>query len=292
MIKNGAPEVTKTGGNMTEDDDFRLLNTLAQAAPYFSSVIGDNVAVAVTNLEKFICSIDNNNLFPIIKEGRIFTKGGTIDKTIKTGRRAKEAVDASRIGVPFVITAMPVKNSIGKIIGAVCVTTTTEKHEEMLSIVNNLNEGVEKIFFNATNLSAASEQLAAGAQELSESAERINREAETMDKVLVIINEVAQRTHLLGLNAAIEAARAGESGRGFNVVAEEIRKLASNTHSSVREVTINLKQVRKALGSLTEHISQVSAVSQEQSAGILEIAATLDKLRNTVDTLDSKTKEL
>jgi len=281
---------TRTGQSTTEDEE--ILNDVIKVARFFSVALGEDTAVGITDREKFLHVYDPKGLFPMVKAGRHFTRGGALHTSITSGRRFQEEVDASRLGIPFVVIAAPIKNKEGKVIGGISLSTTVEKQEKMKEMAKSLEEGVEKISFTATGLSAASQQLAAGAQELAGNAQQISQEAQAMDKVLSIINEVAQRTHLLGLNAAIEAARAGEHGRGFNVVAEEIRKLAGSSRSSVQEVTSILKHVQEAIESFTEQIEQISAVSEEQAANIGEIAVALDNLRTVATKLNDSTIQI
>ncbi|SHK12118.1 methyl-accepting chemotaxis protein [Desulforamulus aeronauticus] len=145
-------------------------------------------------------------------------------------------------------------------------------------MLGNWRSHLDVIAQTTSGLTAASEQLAASATNLSGQADSISNNVKKTDVILNLIKDVAAQTHLLGLNAAIEAARAGDQGKGFNVVAEEIRKLAARTTGSVKEITDTLTMIRTAIDELGEQIHQIAAVSEEQTASVEEISASVGEI--------------
>lgn len=117
----------------------------------------------------------------------------------------------------------------------------------------------------------------------ADNVQNMNKETHSINGILSVISEIAEQTNLLALNAAIEAARAGEQGRGFAVVADEVRNLASRTKDSTQEVESALDSLMKGTDAVVSSMANTKSRCQDTADGAGEVAVSLETMSNYVD---------
>lgn len=188
-------------------------------------------------------------------------------------------------------------DDVGKIHGVV-----DQVHESSITTANQASDGKENIQKAIEQMSIISQNAESTGKVIS----TLNEKSSEIGSIVSLITDIAEQTNLLALNAAIEAARAGEHGKGFAVVADEVRKLAEQSNNSAQEISGLIKDIQEstedAVTSMGEGEQAVKdGMSVVNHAGetferihqsITDIANRMSEVSNSVETINGGTENL
>lgn len=268
-----------------------MVEALKKINPFIKCLYEGDVSLAVTDLEQFIYTSYSDKLDLKAREGDVVPKGGAIREAIDSKKEIIKEVPAHVYGTPFKSYAIPIKDG-NQVIGVVVFGKSLEKKNELNKISTEVVSTLSEVSIVMNSVSKGVQSLALMNEELLEQSLNTKNQVEEIKNVVQVVESIASQTNLLGLNAAIEAARAGENGRGFSIVAQEIRNLSNSSSESMKKIRDVIQSITQSIQTINNRIVDFNDISQSQSASLEEITASVEEISNTSKLLEQLANKL
>lgn len=272
---------------------FPKFHPVAQAfgdfAPVISEMFAEGSFMYVTDLQKVVSTQHSKKFdMPTIKEGHVLKEEDIASKTIKSKSHSMDFIDASKFGVPISVSNYPLFDEENKdeIVATLGICTPKQTAVNLQDMAGNLNTGLDSISAAIEEMAASATEIHSNEQSLNDKVKDVIKISDEINEVSMFIKDIADETKMLGLNAAIEAARAGEFGRGFGVVAEQIRRLSDQSKSTVPKIKKLTEDIKERVEIVSEKSEGSLQSSQEQAAATQEITANIEEITSLAKELE------
>ncbi|MEN6351014.1 MAG: methyl-accepting chemotaxis protein [Syntrophomonas sp.] len=257
-------------------------------APIIANMFPEGSHMYMTDLEKYVYSQPSSKFsLPGIEAGSHFKPESIAAQAIRNKTAIDKEVDASLYGVPVRISNHPLFDDEGTnaVVATIGIITPKANAVHLRQVADSLTRSLEEVSAVIEELAASAGEINVNEQNLNSRIKGVNQLADEITEVLSFIKQVADETKMLGINAAIEAARVGEAGRGFGVVAEEIRKLSNESKNTVVSIRSLIERIKIEVKETLDGSQLTTNASQEQAAATQEITASIEEITSLSDEL-------
>ncbi|MBB5194782.1 methyl-accepting chemotaxis protein [Anaerocolumna cellulosilytica] len=299
-VKVTAIPVTNEEGNVSGaftivlPKEHHLVSGFKDFAPVITEMFPGGAFLSVTDTEKITQRQPSKNFdLKDVYIGKDISIDPAAMAALKTGEIQRVDYDTYEYGAPLRILVSPFYDEdTNEVIGALNIVRPKTIELSLRDMASSLKNGLTQIAATIEELAASATDIHGNQQQLNDNIKKITETTEEINKISTFIKSIANQTNMLGLNAAIEAARVGEAGKGFSVVASEIRQMSEKSKNTVAEIEKLTNEIRTNVSESNNQSIISLTASQEQAAATEEITASLEEITALSDELSQIANKL
>ena len=262
-----------------------IINSLKDVLPLLKDMLREDIAISITDTEKFIAYYPNEKIPMKLSVGDKIQEGDPYLEAMRTKKVTSNILPKEIFGFVFQGICYPLIDDNGNVFGAVGVAKSLEKQAIIQESSENIFNSMEQTNAGLEEIASSSQKLASTITNVVNYTKATNKKLEDIDSILISIQNIASQSNLLALNAAIEAARASDTGRGFSVVANEMKKLAQLSSESGKRISDIMSQIKESILHIESEISESSLAADSQAAATEEITASIGEITISTEKL-------
>ncbi|MFJ7738239.1 methyl-accepting chemotaxis protein [Lysinibacillus sp. NPDC097287] len=269
-----------------------IMQSLVETLPMFHEVFDKEIAITLNDIEtrSVVFVLEGSKVKLHLKQGTIIDDSPELRRVFQ-GQILKMDIPVEMFGSPMNSEIYPVREN-GKVVGALSFIFPVEAQQKVEEYMKSLEAIINDLQLKVTAVAAHSEELSATSETMTDRSRQALENSQRSNDVTDFIKTISKQTNLLGLNASIEAARAGQFGAGFNIVAQEVRKLSSETSTATEQIETSLKTITSNVQSLMESMEQVQMASNEQAELVQQFSEAIEKLSSVSGQMAHYVKEV
>lgn len=271
----------------------RVLDALMITLPMMKKMLGLDAQICLCDTKKTLGVWYADSFRMDIKVGEYFDRNkpghDKMLEAMETRRENRGILPEFVYGVPVNGILSPVFDD-NTVVGVVSCAVSVKHQAELEKAAENLNVNLESVSESSEEIADVAMKIAEKMDQIKTYADAIFEQIESVTNVMQQIQNNSAHSNILALNAAIEAARAGDKGKGFNVVAGEMGKLARMSGESSKDIKEKISAVTENLQNINNQIKHVADISMTQAGNVQEITSALKEIGEDADRLKEAAK--
>ncbi|WP_318011004.1 methyl-accepting chemotaxis protein [Clostridium sp. FP1] len=273
------------------NETHKIITSFKEILDQLPALFEDEIAFTLTDKQRFVKFVESENMPAYSQVGKVIPKGEALREVIESGKMKAFTVDDYN-NMSIRVVAIPLKDEQGKVVGAISYGKNLANSTRITKMSVDLSNATASILKVANVINTDIQNIREINTKVVDEVKNTSDQCNNTDDIIKFIEGIAKQTNLLGLNAAIEASRAGELGKGFGVVASEIRKLSGSSTQSITEINTILKSIKDSVGKVEKIIGIAMTSAEKQEQELTQIIHSVKELNKSAEILAEMASKL